>query len=223
MTRVLLTIVIVATAWSLSSYGYYWLGPVVGAEIGYNDAPVLFAVYYAAWALLVFLVFREPFRNWVNHQFQGDRVTLAMAMLLVFTIYALFVIPRLPASEWVRSETPVEFFYANAQYFLPKSVEILFQQILIAALILALHSLGLSLRTISLSVALMFGSFHLTLALAYDNPLYVARYSVAATLFGAIVPYLILKLRNGFLISYAIHWSYYAIDIALIHYVFAAT
>ena len=68
----------------------------------------------------------------------------------------------------------------------------------------------------------LFGAFHLSLALNSYNPVYVFRYTIAATIFGAIVPTLILRLRNGFLISYALHWGYYAVDIAAIHFVFAA-
>lgn len=68
----------------------------------------------------------------------------------------------------------------------------------------------------------MFGGFHLTLALSYPNPLYVARYSLAAAIFGFLAPVILLRLRHGFLLTYAIHWAYYALDIIAIHYAFAA-
>ena len=140
---------------------------------------------------------------------------------LAFAAFAWLVVPRLPQTEWTQTVSPVEFFWATSWYFLPKSVEILFQQLLIAALVLALRDTGLRLRKIAAVVALLFGAFHLTLALSYPNPLYVVRYSVAAAIFGAIVPYLLLRRRHGFLISYAIHWAYYALDITIIRFVFA--
>ena len=216
------TVAVIAGAWILSSVGYYWLEPELGAQIGYNDAPLGFALYYGAWSGLVYLVFRSRYLAWSRLELSGLRLAIIAAMLVIFAIYALLVIPRLPETEWVRTQSPVEFFYANSWYFLPKSVEILFQQLLIAALILALRGLRLSIWSISGLVAVMFGGFHLSLALFYDNPVYVLRYTVAAAIFGALAPWFILKLRNGFLLSYAVHWTYYAIDLTLIHYVFAA-
>lgn len=219
--RLGLTIAIIAGAWSLASLGYFRLLPVLGAEVGYNDAPVFFATYYAAWAAVIVAVFRAPFQR-VAQQVSAGHAAAVAAMVILFGGYALFLIPRLPATEWSYAQTPVEFFWANSWYFLPKSVEILFQQVLIAALVLALDALGLTLRRISVLIAVLFGGFHLTLALAYPNPLYVARYSVAATIFGAMVPWFLLRLRGGFLISYTVHWSYYAADIAAIHFAFAS-
>jgi len=221
LVRLAFTIAVIAGAWSLASLGYFRLLPVLGAEVGYNDAPVFFASYYAAWAAVIAAVFRAPFQRMAQEVSAGHAAAVA-AMVILFGGYALFLIPRLPATEWTYTQTPVEFFWANSWYFLPKSVEILFQQVLIAALVLALDALRLTLRQISLLVAALFGGFHLSLALAYPNPLYVMRYSVAAAIFGAMVPWFLLRLRGGFLISYAVHWSYYAADIAAIHFAFAA-
>ena len=90
-----------------------------------------------------------------------------------------------------------------------------------AALVLALHQMKISLPRIMIVLTLMFGGFHLTLALNGHNPVYVARYTVAATAFGAAAPYILLRYRSGFLITYGIHWAFYAVDIALIHLYFS--
>jgi hypothetical protein len=174
------------------------------------------------WATAVFVVFRPMFRDLDTFGHAREYGAIIVSLIVVFSIFVLFVLPVLPNAVWSRSETPVEFFWANSWYFLPKSIEILFQQILIATLILALATLKLNLRTISGTVALLFGGFHLTLALSYPNPVYVARYVIAATCFGALAPWLILRVRNGFFWSYAIHWLFYAVDITIIHFVFAA-
>lgn len=223
LRRLLLTLAVIAGAWTASSFGYFELEPLLRAEIGYNDAPLAFAGYYGAWALAVFMVFRRSFQQAGDLSPTPLRVAALALMALVFAGFALFVLPRLPQMEWTRTNDPVEFFWANSWYFLPKSVEILFQQILIAALVLALRDLGLTTGRIALLVALMFGGFHLTLALAYPNPLYVMRYSVAAALFGALVPWVLLHLRHGFLITFAIHAGYYVLDSIVIHFAFAAT
>ncbi len=216
-----LTIAAIAAAWGFSSLGYFRLEPFLGAEVGYNDAPAAFAIYYSVWSVAVFLVFRKTFQSGADLTPQPLRIAGVAGLALAFAAFAWLVVPRLPQTEWTQTVSPVEFFWATSWYFLPKSVEILFQQLLIAALVLALRDTGLRLRKIALVVALLFGAFHLTLALSYPNPLYVVRYSVAAAIFGLIVPYLLLLRRHGFLISYAIHWAYYALDITIIRFVFA--
>jgi len=107
-------------------------------------------------------------------------------------------------------------------YFLPKSVEILFQQSLMTALVVALAAQNLRLGQIALLTAILFGGFHLTLALDGANPFYVLRYTVAATLFGAITPYQMLKMRNGFVYSFSLHWGWYALDTTIWRFLFPA-
>lgn len=223
MRHLTLTLAVSALTWLASSLGYFELAPALHADIGYNDAPVFFASYYAIWALIVAYVFRDSFRHFTDFQVPPEHIAGFTLLLVAFGCFALFIVPRLPEMEWARQDhDPVEFFWASSWYFLPKSVEILFQQVLIAALVLALYQMKLPLRQIAMIMALMFGGFHLTLLLNGDNPLYVLRYSIAATVFGACAPYLLLRLRSGFLISYAIHWAFYAVDFTLIHYHFAA-
>jgi hypothetical protein len=223
MNRLAFTLLVSALAWGGSSIGYFELATFLRADIGYNDAPLFYAGYYALWALAVAYVFRQSFQSFTNFDIPPEHIAGFALLLIFFAAYAMFVVPQLPAMEWVKPDkTPVEFFDATSWYFLPKSVEILFQQILIAALVLALHQMQISLPRIMAIVALMFGGFHLTLALNGDNPFYVLRYSVAAMIFGAFAPYILLKLRSGFLITYAIHWTYYAIDFTLIHFYFSA-
>ena len=207
--------------WSLSSLGYFWLSDVLGAEIGYNDAPLVFALYYGVFCLISAIVFRTLYRDLLADE-ATKYLLPVLAMAALFAGYTLLVLPRLPATVWSHDTAPVEFFWATPSYFLPKSVEILFQQLLVAALVLSINRLGVSMLRLSISVALLFGGFHLTLAFSYPNPLYVLRYSVAAMAFGAMVPWLLLRVRKGLLFSYAIHWGYYALDIVAIHVAFAA-
>lgn len=220
--NLLFTIAVIAGAWTLSSLGYFRLEPILHTEVGYNDAPLAYAAYYGLWALAVFFVFRRSFQQAGDLSPTALRLGILALMAVGFAGFALYVLPRLPEMEWTRSQSPVEFFWANSWYFLPKAVEILFQQILIAALVFALNDLGLKTAKIALLVALLFGGFHLTLAFSYPNPLYVFRYSVAASLFGAMVPWVLLRLRHGFLITLSVHAGYYVIDSVVIHFAFAA-
>lgn len=221
MRRVALTALIAGALWLVSTAGYFAVSPWLGATVGYNDAPVFFAIYYAGFAGAAGFAYRDLFAGLAETDLRGLTFPLA-SMALVFLAYAGFILPLLPETAWTRDTQPVEFFWATQWYFLPKSLEILFQDVLIAALVLALARTGMRLVWLSVLTALLFGGFHVTMGLSYPNPFYVARYTAAAALFGAMVPWLILRLKGGFLAVYGVHWGYYALDIALIHWVFAA-
>jgi hypothetical protein len=93
---------------------------------------------------------------------------------------------------------------ATPAYFFPKTVEILFQQLLVLALIVSLSLDGLPLRTTALFSALLFGGMHILLAYSGIPPRAVITLIVAATLFGASLPKLIQQTRFG------LRWSLYA-------------
>jgi hypothetical protein len=104
---------------------------------------------------------------------------------------------------------------ATSWYFVPKSVEILFQQLLISALVLAFAAERYSVRTIAVCCGLLFGGAHFLLGLGGLPFGYVTRFIIAASAFGLVFPYLILQVRNGFAYSYAVHCLYYLATIVV--------
>ncbi len=73
-----------------------------------------------------------------------------------------------------------------------------------------------------IAMARAFGLFHLSLALDGFTHLDVARFTLAATAFGALLPYLYLRVRHGFRWAYSMHWGGYAAEAALTHFLLAA-
>ena len=133
------------------------------------------------------------------------REGLALLPILAgFALFVVYILPLLPdVSELRAPANPPEFMFASAWYYFPKSADILFQQVLVAALIFAAFRAGFRLATVSVGMELAFGLFHLGLAFDGFTPLYVARFTLAALLFGALLPYLHLRVRNGF------RWAYW--------------
>jgi len=126
------------------------------------------------------------------------------------------ILPALPPFQWPAEwGTPPDLPLANTLYFLPKSIEILFQQLLVIALVLTLAAEGFSLRKTSIFCALMFGGVHVLLVFDQVPWSFVIRFVVLATGFGLVFPVLILRVRNGFAYAYALHWGYYALTIYL--------
>lgn len=131
--------------------------------------------------------------------------------------FAAYGLPLLPVIHWTESWTPPDVVGATPWYFLPKSIDILFQQLLIVALVLALSVQQFSLRKISLYCAILFGTMHVFLAFGGVPAGYVVRFMVSAGVFGLMFPYFILRVRNGLAYSYMVHWLYYAISVAMPH------
>jgi hypothetical protein len=213
------TLSLIAGIWVVSDLGYYFLLPLLGENSNYNEGPVAAAIYYLFWVGIAVITFWPNYATWPRYTRWAtfeNRLTSIVVWSLAFAVcvvFAAYVVPALPPFNWRQASTPPELPLASAWYFLPKSIEILFQQLLVVALVLALAARDWSLRKISVYCAVLFGAAHILLAFG-DVPWgYVARFSVLAMLFGLAFPYLILRVPNGFAYSYVAHWGYYAITV----------
>ncbi|MCC6948475.1 MAG: hypothetical protein IT539_11965 [Bradyrhizobiaceae bacterium] len=212
------TIVRIAAIWIVSDVGYYFVLPSLGVHPSYNAASVGIALYYFFWIGIAIIAFWDLYRDWVKF---GNRTASYAVWTLAFggcTLFAAFVLPLLPPANWTANFEPPDLALATEWYFLPKSMDILFQQLLIAAFILALSARDLSLKRISVYSAALFGVSHLLLAFGGVPFGYVVRFMVAATLFGFLFPYLILRVPNGLGYSYVVHWAYYAATVAMVRF-----
>lgn len=215
-------IALIAALWILSDLGYYFLLPALSYESDYNHHPIATATYYVFWIGVAAITFSRICASWRQLSRWGlfENRLLSLVLWTVFFAVALtftaYVLPSLPPFEWSPEWGPEpKLPQAQSVYFLPKSFEILFQQILILALVLTLARQGFTLKRISLTCGAIFGGMHLLLMFDAVSWSYVLRFSVVATLFGLIFPVLILRVRNGLAYSFAVHWFYYALTVFL--------
>lgn len=218
-SRIVQTLVLIAGIWILSDLGYYYLLPTFGQKLSYNDGPVGAALYYFFWSGVAVIMFWPLYETWPRYAGWGtfeNRVRSIAIWSFLFAcgvLFAGYVLPSLPPFSFRDGLNPPELPLASPWYFLPKSIDILFQQLLVVALVLALSAAKYSLRKISILCATLFGGVHILLAFA-DVPWgYVARFATLATIFGFMFPYFILRVPNGFAYSYLMHWGYYALTI----------
>jgi hypothetical protein len=192
-------------------------------ETSYNTASVAITLYYAFWVGVAIIVFWPLYRMWTS--FAGwETFDNRLASLLVWSLafggsiaFATYILPALPQVIWTESWNPPEFIEATPWYFLPKSIDILFQQLLIVALVISLSAQGFGLRNVTLYCAALFGGVHILLFFGDVPILYVVRFMASAAVFGLVFPYLILRVRNGLAYSYIVHWLYYAVSVMLPH------
>lgn len=216
---VTLRLLVVAGLWTLTSVVFFQIETALGTDNGYNDAPVLFALFYGAACLIPVILYRQSYLDWSARNLPPADYWPGVLMAVIFGCFAAFVLGLLPAIDWQSPEPLPDLLAATPWYFLPKSAEILFQQVLITTLIVGFHHIGLPLRTTALLIAGGFGLVHLSLALEGKDAFYVARYTIAASTFGFVATWLQSRWRNGFALSYGLHWSFYAVDVTVAHLV----
>jgi hypothetical protein len=220
-TELAWTVAQIAVIWILSDIGYYFLLPWLGLKATYNDGPIAVTLYYTFWAGIAVIAFWPRYASWPQYARWatfGNRLTSSVVWTLAFTAGVLFVgyvLPALPPVNIREGYNPPELPLATPWYFLPKSIEILFQQLLVVALVLSLSAQRYSLQKISLACAALFGGMHILLAFGNVPVAYVIRFASLAAVFGFAFPYLLLRVPNGFAYSYFTHWSYYAITVIM--------
>jgi len=213
---------LIAGLWVASDLGYFWILPQLSLQPSYNQDPIGAASYYFYWTGVAVILFFRVYATWPIYArwttFKSRLLSLGLWSLFFFSAIAFtsYVLPRLPPFLWAPELGPEpELPMANSLYFLPKSIEILFQQLLVIALVLIFAAQKFSMRKMSVLCAVMFGSAHVMLLFDPVPLAYVVRFVVLATLFGAIFPRLILRVPNGFAYSYALHWGFYALMVFL--------
>ena len=223
------TLAQIAAVWTLSDIGYYILLPALGVQPSYNDGAVAITLYYAFWTGIAVITFWPLYGTWPLYgrwtTFE-NRLTSYIVWSLSFAgclLFAAYVLPSLPTVHWKESWTPPDLMVATPWYFLPKSLDILFQQLLIVALVLALAAQQCSVRRISACCAIAFGLAHALLAFGGVPTGYLIRFMISAAAFGFLFPYLILRVPNGLAYSYIVHWVYYAVSVVLPHIFLAST
>lgn len=210
----------IAAFWLMSDLGYYAGLPALGIAPDYNAAPVAIAVYYLFWCGLAVIAFWPIYTLWSREAPWPALANRSVAALLwtgMFAAaagYAVLLVPRLPPLDWPEALGPVpDVAAAGPLYFLPKTADIAFQQLLVLALVLALAAEGLTLRRIMLACAVMFGGMHLLLLPFYPFE-GVLRFTLFAAAFGALLPVLLLRVPYGLALGFALHWAYYAVTLA---------
>jgi hypothetical protein len=209
------TLILIASIWIISDLGYYFLLPLLGAKPSYNAGSVAVTLYYIFWIGIAVISFWDSYSRWVKFDSKFASYLVWTMSFGGCTLFASYLLPLLPPTKWTQPWAPPDVAVATEWYFLPKSVDILFQQLLILALVLSLSARGHTLARISLYCAVLFGGMHVLLAFGGLPLGYVIRFMIFAALFGLIFPRLILRVPNGLGYSYMLHWLYYAITVVM--------
>lgn len=208
----------IAAFWFVANVGYYLVLPVLGIDLSYNTAPIAIAIYYFVWSFFSIIYFWDIFSKWLPVDsriwvYVVSSITFAgvsTTVLYIFSVMPILIGPSLaPYSD---------ILFATPWYFLPKAADVLTQQMLITVLILKFSYAYRSYYKTLIAYAVSFAGTHLLLYSLVNAPTPYATFMT----FGAIVstaffPYLILRVRNGFVYTYMIHFSFYLVFAMTLH------
>lgn len=207
----------VAALWALANVGYYVILPLFGFQLNYNLAPIVIAGYFLLWAIISTVLFWDLFKRNTTEKHRiwiYGILSLASAALIWGMLYLFSSLPILQISHL---SFDIDILFSTPWYFLPKSFEILVQQILIAVLVLEFYSRFNSLKETIISYAICFGGAHILLFSINGAPtLYALTMIVGSVLSALMFPYLILRIRGGFIYAYVIHLVFYILIATLL-------
>lgn len=219
-TNLISSVVQIASVWIFSYIGYYIFLPALGLDGGYNTHPVQITIYYLVWTLISLLAFKDIFRDKVILEKRLGTYIFIITINIIITAYVFYILPLLPAITWTPPwMPPSELLKATSWYFLPKSIEIFLQQILLLALVISFLDNQYKFKTTAVWCAILFGGSHLLLVFNAGF-MYATVFTVIAVVSSFIFTYLLLEVRNGFLYSYFLHWMFYAIVIFITKTIF---
>lgn len=217
----IITVFQIASIWIVSDLSYEITKTVLDGNLSYTENPFLITAYYIFWIFVSASAFWNIYLKW--HLIKNELASYALVLFVIgFAVtYFIYILPMFPSISWSPDwKPPSELVFANGWYFLPKSAEIILQQLLISALAFSFYNSKFSIKTTCMWCAGLFGGAHLLLVFAGPSILYIATFVLSATIAGFIFPYLILKVKNGFMYSYVLHWTFYAVIVVLAHTLF---
>jgi hypothetical protein len=196
--------------WVVANIGYYTLFPLLGVDLSYNESPIIFAVYFAVWFALGLYIFWDLFVTFLSFERYVWFYVYVGIGLVGFCSVSFYILSLLPVALGEHIAPYTDIVFATPWYFLPKSTEILLQQTIVIALVIGLHNQFQSFARTVLGYLAFFGGVHvLTYFFGTDPTPHAGVMAVAAVISTAFFPYLILKVRSGFVYCFIIHLTFY--------------
>ncbi|MEK7063353.1 MAG: hypothetical protein AAB955_01515 [Patescibacteria group bacterium] len=196
--------------WIAANVCYYQVLPLAGINLSYNTAPLVLSVYFLVWVVVSLVAFKDVYKKWLRAEYWMWLYVVQSITAAIIIWCALLVFPFLPGLHGPLLAPYSDLLFATPWYFLPKSIEILLQQVLIVTFILELSRRLQSFTKVLVWYALCFGGIHVVYYLVGSAPpAYAGMMSIGALMSTAVFPYLILRVRGGFVYAFMIHLLFY--------------
>lgn len=169
------------------------------------------ALLFLIWTGIVIIWFFRKDLMLVFIQTKPYKAFMLISVSLIFHFFTIIIILLFADQPaWPFESNNNSFLLMNNFYIWVKPFDVLMQHLLIVLMVLRLHSYRLTLRTItSISVG-GFGLIHIFRIFLSD--IYIGiTVTAVAIIFALLFPYMILKVRNGYIYNFMLHLGIYNI------------
>jgi hypothetical protein len=204
--EVILKLVVWLAIWFLVWLTYYFLS---NKKMNYVKQYPLTAGFFFLVSFALVTVFSKDLYFLIKPGFQ-ILPFLFLILLFIFNAVAYRYIGSVFPQYKKAFELDGTLYFAkfDNKYLFSKSFEILYQQIMIALLVIWLISSGFSFIIAVLIFAIFFGLGHVLLFFYYKKSVSLF-FLVASIISSFVFPFLILKVEWGIIYSYIFHWIFY--------------
>jgi len=167
-------------------------------------------VFYTVVAALLLYTFYPTYKTLFQNTRWYELVGLVAFSLAFHGLVSYFIITYVGRPNWPFSDHGASFLLMNNYYVWAKPLDVLIQQLLIIWLTTKLYANGLSLKQIITFFLVAFGSIHIFQVLKTDWVIGLV-FTAGALVSSVLYPYLLLRVRNGYIYNYMIHLGLYSI------------
>ena len=170
----------------------------------------LVILFYLTVASLLLYAFRSTYKSIFQNTHWYELVGLVSLSLIVHGLVSYFIITYVDKPDWIFSDRGTSFLLMNNYYVWAKPFDVLVQQLLIIWLTTKLFANGLTLKQIISFFLIAFGSIHIFQVLKTDWVIGLL-FTAGALVSSVLYPYLLLRVRNGYIYNYMFHLGLYNI------------
>lgn len=161
-------------------------------------------------SICLILYFRKSLKDLIIRTRKSEVVFLIGISLIIHLISSYFILNYLNQPVWPFDSRGTSFLLMNNFYIWTKPFDVFLQQLLIVLLVTKLHQYKLTLKQITMLFVLGFGVIHIFQIFKTDIIIGLA-FTLGAIISSFVYPYMILKVRNGYIYNFMIHLGIYNI------------
>jgi hypothetical protein len=196
----------ILTLW-LVAEGFIWV--FFHEVISYNNLAIAI-LYFLTLSVIVIFLFKDIFKNIAKETKTSSYFLLLISLVLHAIAYWICNNFLREPIELIKNNS-ASFILVNKYFLLVKPIDVLLQQTMIIVLVKKLHQSRVSLQNIIFSIAIIFGTTHIY-GVRKMELIPALLLTIVATSMSLIFPYLILKVKEGYLYNFMIHLAF--VDIA---------
>ena len=164
---------------------------------------VLALLYFSSLSIVFLLLFKDIFVKISAHTMKRDLLLIIGAFFLHVATY--WICHRfLTAPLELMKHNTASFMQVDRYFIWVKPIDSLLQQLMIIVLVTKLYEQKVSIRTLAILLGVLFGVAHFY-SMQHMELGPTALMVFFTTLFALVMPYLLLKVKNGYLYNFMIH------------------